>query len=82
MRGPRVSVVIPVHDQAAFLGEALDAFAAQTFTDLEVIVVDDASTDGSGRVAEGRAGVRVIRLDPNRAPARPATPAWPRRRAS
>ena len=51
---PRVSVVIPVKDRRALLTAALDALAAQTYADLEVIVVDDGSSDGSGEVAAGR----------------------------
>lgn len=62
---PQVTVIIPVKDRRDLLGDALDALAAQTFTDFEVIVVDDGSTDGSGDVAAARtiAGrpVRVLR---------------------
>jgi glycosyltransferase involved in cell wall biosynthesis len=65
---PRVSVVIPVFNQAAYLDEALDAVAAQTYQDLEVIVVDDASTDDSAAVAEAREGVVVVRLPTNQGP--------------
>jgi glycosyltransferase involved in cell wall biosynthesis len=44
---PRVSLVLPVHNGAAYLGEALASIAAQRFTDYELICVDDASTDAS-----------------------------------
>jgi glycosyltransferase involved in cell wall biosynthesis len=54
-----IGVVVPVRDQAAFLGEALDSIAAQTLPAAEVIVVDDGSTDGSADVARAR-GVRTI----------------------
>ncbi|MDQ2648021.1 MAG: glycosyltransferase family 2 protein [Actinomycetota bacterium] len=61
---PQVTVVIPVKDRRELLVEALDGLAAQTFTDFEVVVVDDGSSDGSGEVAARRtiAGrpVRVI----------------------
>jgi glycosyltransferase involved in cell wall biosynthesis len=64
---PRVSVIIPVRNRRELLQRALDAIAAQTVHDLEVIVVDDGSTDGSGRVAEQAARngqpVRLIRGD-------------------
>lgn len=55
---PRVSVVVPTKDRRPYLRELLDALAAQTLVDHEVIVVDDASTDGSVEEveADARAG--------------------------
>ena len=53
---PRVSVIIPAWNAEAFIGEALASVRAQTFTDLEIIVVDDGSTDytvDAARVAGG-----------------------------
>ena len=44
---PRVSVVMPVRDGAAFLDSAIASVRAQTFEDFEFIVVDDGSADGS-----------------------------------
>lgn len=57
-----VSVVVPVHDGARYLGETLDAIAAQTVPADEIVVVDDASSDESAAIA-GRAGARVERVD-------------------
>ncbi|MQC26246.1 MAG: glycosyltransferase family 2 protein [Chloroflexi bacterium] len=45
MTDPRVSVIIPTHNRAAFLLEALASVFAQTITDYEIIVVDDGSAD-------------------------------------
>lgn len=47
----RVSVIIPVYNSAPFLREAIESVAAQSFRDLEVILVDDGSTDDSISVA-------------------------------
>ena len=47
-----VSVIIPVHNGAAYLGEALASVQAQNYRPLEIIVVDDGSTDGSAAVAK------------------------------
>ncbi|MEZ5567994.1 MAG: glycosyltransferase family A protein [Halioglobus sp.] len=66
---PRVSVVVPVHNGAPFLAEALDSARAQTIPDIELIVVDDGSTDTSAEVAQRHScGVTVIR-QPNQGPA-------------
>jgi len=42
---PTVSIVLPTHDGSRFLGQAVQSCLGQTFRDLELIVVDDASTD-------------------------------------
>jgi glycosyltransferase involved in cell wall biosynthesis len=47
-----VSVVIPVYNQAPFLNECLDSVLAQTLRDIEVVCVDDGSTDGSSRILD------------------------------
>jgi hypothetical protein len=45
---PRVSVVITVYNYAAVVASAIDSVAVNAFTDYELVIVDDASTDGSG----------------------------------
>lgn len=42
---PKVSIVIPVYNGANFLGEAIESAIAQTYANLEIIVVNDGSTD-------------------------------------
>lgn len=48
----RVSTIIPVHNAASFLADALESVLSQPYEQLEVIVVDDGSTDGSDQVAD------------------------------
>jgi len=45
-----VSVIIPVHNRVHLIGETLDSVLGQTYGDLEAVVVDDGSTDDTGRV--------------------------------
>lgn len=47
-----ISVIVPVYNVEAFLPNCLGSIAAQTFTDFEVILVDDGSTDESGRICD------------------------------
>lgn len=51
-RAPRLSVVVPVYNVRDYLVECLDSVLGQSFRDLEVVVVDDGSTDGSGALAQ------------------------------
>ena len=44
---PAVSIIIPVYNTEKYLREALDTVLAQTMTDIEVLCVDDGSTDSS-----------------------------------
>ena len=49
---PRVSIIMPLYNDEEFVAEALESSLAQTLRDIEVICVDDASTDGTARIVE------------------------------
>src|SRR5262245_44209372 len=57
---PGISVLVAVHNGARFLAEALDSAHAQTLRPLELIVVDDGSSDDSAEIAR-KHGATVIR---------------------
>jgi len=56
---PTVTVWIPSYNHSAWLPAAIESVLGQTFADLELVIVDDGSSDGSLAVAEGYAGGRV-----------------------
>jgi len=57
---PRVSVLIPTYNCGRFLGKALESVLAQTFTDYEIIVVDDGSTDDTAQVVARYPQVKYV----------------------
>ncbi len=58
---PRVSVVMPVYNGEAFLAEAVESILGQTYGDLELVVVDDCSGDGSGAIVDRYTDDRLVR---------------------
>ncbi len=65
MRGKsyRISVIVPVYNKESWLRECVDSILAQGYRNMEVILVDDASTDGSGNICDSygrKERVRVI----------------------
>ena len=52
---PLVSVVVPVYNARPYLGECLEGLCRQRYANLEIILVDDGSTDGSGPVCDQHA---------------------------
>ena len=67
---PAVSVIIPMYNASQFVGQCLESLLAQTFTDFEVIIVDDCSTDSSAAIVESYAPkfdgrLALLQLDRN-----------------
>jgi hypothetical protein len=68
---PLVSVVMPCYNAEAYVAEAIRSVVTQTYPRVELVVVDDASTDGSWAVVQGLAAefpdrVRALRMPENR----------------
>lgn len=64
---PKVTVLIPVYNRAEYVGDAIASVLAQTFTDFELLVIDDGSTDASAEVVEGFRDprLRLVRNEAN-----------------
>ena len=64
---PAVSICIPTYRGAAHIGETIESALAQTFTDFELVIVDDASPDETGQVVAryGDARLRYVRSEHN-----------------
>ena len=65
---PRVSILIPARNEAATLAKTLPAFLEQDYSDYQVILADDGSTDGTGDLARSFASrhpgrLRVVRIE-------------------
>jgi glycosyltransferase involved in cell wall biosynthesis len=50
MINPKVSIIVPTYNRAEYIGKAIDSVFSQTYKHLEIIVIDDGSTDGTGQV--------------------------------
>ena len=48
----KISVIVPVYNVENYIRECLDSILASTYTDFELILVDDGSTDNSGTICE------------------------------
>jgi glycosyltransferase involved in cell wall biosynthesis len=60
---PLVSVIIPSYNQAHFLHESIESVLAQTYPHIEIVVVDDGSSDNAVEVASQYQGTRYIRQE-------------------
>jgi glycosyltransferase involved in cell wall biosynthesis len=70
VRTPCVSVCLPVYNGETYIGEAISSIREQTFEDIEVIISDNASTDGTQALCREAAThdsrIRYLRSDTNR----------------
>ncbi|MFN5978718.1 MAG: glycosyltransferase family 2 protein, partial [Pseudanabaena sp.] len=56
---PKVSVIVPVYNVEKYIAETIDSVLAQTFTDFELIIIDDESKDRSIAICQGIADPRI-----------------------
>ncbi|SET76981.1 Glycosyl transferase family 2 [Marinobacter segnicrescens] len=55
-RGPKVSIIVPIYNRCEFVAQLMSSIKSQTFTDYELIIVDDGSTDGVKEKLDAAAG--------------------------
>ncbi len=61
MSAPQVSILMPVHNTAPYLREAIDSMLSQTFTDFELIVLNDCSPDNAEEILDEYDDPRIVR---------------------
>ena len=49
---PKISVIVPVYNAEKYLHRCIDSILSQTFTDFELLLIDDGSKDGSGAICD------------------------------
>ena len=52
---PEISVIVPVYNAEQYLASCIDSILSQTFTDFEILLVDDGSPDNSGSICDAYA---------------------------
>lgn len=59
MKCPEVSIIVPIYNGSAYLSETLDSLVSQTFSDFELLAIDDGSTDNSSKIVRSLGDERV-----------------------
>ena len=54
-KGPLITIVVPVYNVARYVKRCINSLTEQTYKRLEIIIVDDGSTDNSGEICDGLA---------------------------
>jgi glycosyltransferase involved in cell wall biosynthesis len=78
MQHPKVSVIVPNYNHAPYLTERLESILTQTYNDLELLILDDASTDDSYRILTPYYSKPRVRIVVNTANSGSAFPQWNR----
>lgn len=52
MKTPLISIIVPVYNVEPYISKCLDSIEAQTYSNLEIILIDDGSTDNSGKLCD------------------------------
>ena len=64
---PKVTIIVPVHNTEAYLPSCVDSLTAQSLTDIEILLVENCSTDNSlalcHKLAEGDSRIKVVSID-------------------
>ena len=50
--GRKISIIVPVYNGAAYIKRCMEGLLAQTYPNMEILLIDDGSTDGSGRICD------------------------------
>ena len=57
MDNPEISIIVPIYNVEKYLDKCIKSIQIQTFSDIEIILVDDGSTDKSGSICDSYAAV-------------------------
>ena len=54
---PKITIIVPIYNVAKYLPTCIDSIINQTYTNLEILLIDDGSTDDSSKIAKSYAVV-------------------------
>jgi glycosyltransferase involved in cell wall biosynthesis len=65
MKSPAITIIVPIYNGSAYLAETLQSFLSQTFTDYELLAIDDGSTDDSVDIVRSIKDERIRLIQKN-----------------